>query len=99
MVDLAFSLSYNAVVSKVIRWVYSTFGDWLSDRINGILWSWVGACAIQAFNLLGWYDATFALMKFEQLSEMLDVLWYIDTVFSGLTVILWFFRKAFGQHF
>ena len=90
---------YNIfAMPEIVQWVYSKFGDWVADRINGILWTWVGVTVIQAFNSFGWYNATLAIMQIQQASDVLDWVWYIDTIGSFISLILWFFRKLFGQY-
>jgi len=86
-------------VRTIANWFFIKFGEWVSDRISGVLWWWVGGTCVEAFNAIGWYDATFALMKIQAMSEVLDLAWYIYTIFFGISLLLWFLRKTFPQLF
>jgi len=78
---------------KDIRHLIDLASDWLFGHIQGVLFSFFWITFFQALNH---WDLTNYFFIYTKISGLMDWVWRIDFIFTGLGALNWIIRKVYG---
>jgi len=75
---------------KDVKHLIELCSERLFEHIKGIF---VGFTIILAVQITNWFDLTILFTRYEKLSGVMDVVWWIDFGFTAIAAVNWFIRK------
>ncbi len=61
--------------------LFNRFNDWIVGHIKGIGYEWITVSIIELLNSKGILEKSIALQSWTYFKEIMDWVWYINTVF------------------